>query len=531
MNAQTPPPLADQARMIESLRRPGAFPFPADEVQLIETHISWVLLAGEYAYKIKKAVGLDFLDYSTLEDRRFFCEEELRLNRRTAATLYLDLATITGPPENASIEGNGPVIDYAVRMKRFDDSALLARVLEHTPPPDLAERLAAAVAAFHQSLRGQDGSGLHGQPDEIRSACAQVTASLSAMVDAAEQQHEVRRLSDWSECEGRRLEAQFTARRQAGRVRECHGDLHCGNVLLIDGQVMPFDGIEFSASLRTIDVIDDLAFLLMDLAARDHPQVAHRCLNLYLEATADYDGLRVLRYYLCYRALVRAMVESMQAGRSREQPGLLPEAAARYLAVAAQQTVAARPAIVLTHGFSGAGKSSLALALCNHIGAIRLRADVERSRLYGSGKSSRADKYSAAATEATYEQLARLATAIVGAGWPVVVDATFLKRWQRERFAQLARRLEAPLAIVDFRAPPEVLRARITARSAAGTDASEADLAVLELQLAGAEPIGQDECGLVLRYDACRPLADAELIESWHPLPALLRREGSGAGG
>lgn len=510
--------------MVEALRMEQARANPAGRVELIETHVSWVLLSGDQAYKIKKAVGLDFLDYSTLEDRRFFCQEELRLNRRTAPELYLDILPITGSPEAPAIDGRGPVIDYAVHMRRFESTELLSSVLQRDLPPDLDQALAAALARFHLPLKRSNGSSLHGMPDEIRNATSQVCASLSAMMQAAEGQHALRTVSEWIEGEGLRLESFFAARRKIGRVRECHGDLHCDNIIVREGHVRLFDGIEFSASLRTIDVIDDLAFLLMDLQARGHATLALRCLNHYLEISGDYDGLRVLRYYICYRALVRAMVGLLRGGQSDAPISRAEAGAMRYMQVARRQTLPVRPALILTHGFSGVGKSSLALALCSQIGAIRLRADAERARLYGSGSGVQAGKYSAEADEATYEQLAHLATLAVSSGWPVVVDATFLQRTRRDRFRDLAQSLDVPLVVVAFDAPEAVLRARILERTARGGDPSEAGLEVLARQLATAQPVDPAEPGLLIRYDATRPLAEAQGPEAWRPLPELLRR-------
>ncbi|MCB1900239.1 MAG: AAA family ATPase [Rhodocyclaceae bacterium] len=517
------PDLDGQMRMIAALRAQLAGRTGGPErTELVETHISWVLLAGDEAFKIKKAVGLDFLDFSTLEDRRFFCQEELRLNRRTAPELYLDVLPITGPPEQPAIDGHGPVIDYAVHMRRFAPEQLLTAHLAGEPAPWLGGALASAVAGFHRTLPRSRGSSLHGLPEEIRNATGEVCASLNALVPSATGHHLLREVAAWIEAEGERLDCVFSARRQAGRVRECHGDLHCGNIIAHDGVARLFDGIEFSASLRFIDVIDDLAFLLMDLQARGQPRLANECLNRYLEITADYEGLRVLRYYVAYRALVRAMVSLLQRAESATAVAAAEARAVAYLAVAQAQSRTTPPALVLTHGFSGAGKSSLSLALAAHLGGIRLRADVERGRLYGTGAASRPDKYAPYASEATYERLAHLATLCVASGWMPVVDATFLQRVRRARFHALAAELQARLGVVDFQAPPALLAERIRDRH--GSDASEADLRVLQHQLATAEPLTPDEPGHVLPYDTTRALADAHQPDSWQPLLDYLMR-------
>ena len=313
-----------------------------------------------------------------------------------------------------------------------------------------------------------------------------------------------------SRNEHAKLRETFTARKAGGFVRECHGDLHLGNVALIDGQPTPFDGIEFSEAFRWIDVMSDVAFMVMDLADRRLPRLANRFLNAYLESTGDYAGMAVLRFYLVYRALVRAKVACIRV----RQQGVPADELRRgerehleYLRLAHSLATESRRALVLMHGLSGSGKTTVAQYLIETLGAVRVRSDVERKRLVGleaqarSGSALGAGLYAADLTARTYARLAELARAIVDTGYPAVVDATFLSRSQREAFAALARELGVPFAIADCQAPEALLRERVALRERAARDASEAGLAVLEHQLASREPLTDEELRARVVFD------------------------------
>lgn len=521
--AQDTPAIERQRRMIDALRHARAYDHPVGTVELCETHISWILLAGEFAYKIKKALDAGFLDYRSLEARRFYCEEEVRLDRRGAPDIYLGVTTVSGPAERARFGGHGEAIDYAVRMARFAQQALLSERLRGARfDAGLAGRLADRVASFHRGLPALPAASPHGSPAATRAASARLLRSIEALGAEAPWLQGWEKARDWLVDEGERLDAQFAARRQAGMVRECHGDLHCANIVVLGEDIALFDGIEFSEELRSIDVANDLAFLLMDLQARRRPEMAWHCLNRYLELSGDYEALGVLRYYIVYRALVRCMVESLRALQQPAEAAVASVHAANYLRLARAHRPRGKGAIVLTHGFSGSGKSTLALAFCRRFGAIRLRSDVERARLWGHRGEAGA-RYSAEATEATYARLATLAAGAARAGWVAVVDATFLARAQRDRFRALARELACRFAIVDFAAPAELLRARVRQRQDAGSDVSEADVAVLERQLRSAEPLAAEELADLVRYDATRPLGAADTDAAWAGLNRRLR--------
>ena len=493
--------LADAARHSQSDPRP---------IEIVETHISWVILAGPFAYKIKKALDLGFLDFSTLEKRRFACSEEIRLNRRTAPDIYLDVVAIAG---NATAPrfGAAPVIEYAVRMHRFarEDGLdfLLARGALATADVDA---VAAMIAAFHAQAERSAGTA-HGDPAQVQGdALANfVQMPLDGLNDDARKQLD--HLRDWTLAEHARQAARMEARRRSGFVRECHGDLHLANMVRQNGRIVAFDCIEFSAEMRWIDVINDIAFTLMDLRHCGRPDLARRVQDIYLANTGDWDGVVLLPFYLTYRAMVRAKVAAIRASSA------VPETEAHraamrdclaHLQLAGEFTRTGRGRLIITCGVSGSGKSHLTGGLIEVRDWIRLRADVERKRLAGLAplEQSHSDPqqglYTPAATARVYAHLAALAEPMIAAGMTVIVDATFLRRTQRRAFGELAARLRVPFCILHLDADRTELEHRITTRNALGNDPSEADGTVLAAQLASAEPVTADETAYLLHPES-----------------------------
>lgn len=507
---------------------------------IVETHISYVILAGRRAYKIKKPLRLDFLDFSTLARRRGACEDELRLNRRTAPELYLRVVPILGTPDaprlglEVGAGGGDDAIEYAVEMRRFDPEALFAnRLQQGRVDGALVDALAEGVATFHASLgpvsrpeqpeecerpeqsEPPEQAGQVERPEQSerggapggRRAPAVETArrnlgELLALALEPTLHHRIEALAAWLDARVRALEPILLARARAGFVRECHGDLHLANVALVEGRPVLFDCLEFDLALRTIDVLDEAAFAYMDFLAHGRSDLAARFLNTYLEATGDYEGVPCLPFFTLHRALVRAKVASIRRG----QPGIDASAAARiaadverHVAVAEAQTVARRPLLAVTCGLSGSGKTTVGGALVEALPALRIRSDVERKRLAGLAATARTGSpiggglYDSALSEQTYARLERLARVLLEGGMSVVVDAAFLVRRERGRFRALALAVGARFALVLCHAPIEVLRARVAARQSAGCDASEAGPAVLEHQLTYYEPPADDE--------------------------------------
>ena len=486
--------------LIEALRDARRYPHPADAVEVAETHISWVLLAGDFAYKIKKPLTLPFLDYGTLDKRRACCEAELRLNRRHAAELYLDVVPIGGSAKEPVV-GAEPALEFAVKMRRFDEAQRLDHVCERGElTPTHMRVLAQEIADFHRAAAVAPADARFGLPERVlRPALANIDA-LRSMLAAAEA-HRIAALEEWTLRDYARCEPALAHRKLAGCIRECHGDLHLGNLVLAGERILPFDCIEFNDDFRWIDVASELAFTLVDLLDHDQPALAAALLDEWLARTGDADALRVLRFYTVYRALVRAKVAAIRAGQEENADSAQRDldGARVYLALAETLATPPAPTLTITHGVSGSGKSHAARAQVlgdPHCATVRLRSDVERKRLFGldalaaSGSALDAGIYTPEAHAATYRRLAELAATALQAGWSVVVDAAFLRRSERDAFRHLAASEGVAFSILACEAPVAELRRRVVARTG---DASEATLAVLEKQLTWIEPLANEE--------------------------------------
>lgn len=486
----------------------------AQPVRLIETHISWVLLTDTLAFKLKKPVRLPFLDFTTLAARRHYCEEELRLNRRLAPSLYLDVVDVC---EGPCIDGAGPAIDVALRMRRFADGALWSeQVDEGRLTAQHIDAMAKRLHDFHcvvpvastdsifgsATVRGRITHDLIGATDAWCAAASSSSATRAWPALRAWLLEQLAALAPW-----------WQTRRIAGRVRECHGDLHLANVLQLGDQSTAFDAIEFDPTLRWIDVIDDIAFLAMDLSAHGERRLAWRFVNAYLEASGDYDGMRALRYFMVCRALVRARVMALTDARRSD--------ATNYVELAAAIASGADARLAITHGLPGSGKTFMSQAVIEHAGAIRVRSDVERKRLFGlDALATSHDKvasgiYDAATTARTYARLHDVARGTLEAGWPVVVDAAFLRRDERAQFAALAHAMAVPFTILDCRAPWALLRRRLAQRRSQGGDASEADEDVLDRLRDVDQPLDKHEIIVGIVADAEQPVAPAQMAHAW----------------
>jgi hypothetical protein len=474
------------ATLISSLRDGTCFDHPTGEITVLQTHISYVLLTGTYAYKIKKPVKLAFLDFSTLAMRKHYCEEELRINRRLAPKLYLDVVPITGAAQAPRVNGEGTAIEYAVKMLEFPDADRLDRVAQRNELGESQIReLALSIAAFHDSIAVADRSTTFANSERLRrdvmenfdTLCSQpLPGPVASLLDA---------IRAWSSRTLVDLGGQFRERKRAGKVRECHGDMHLANMAMLDGRIVIFDALEFNENLRWIDVQSELAFLAMDLEYRGLARLGWLLVSAYLEATGDYAGLRVFRHYKVYRAMVRAKVAGLRARQCTSGTPTADEASADVVAhirLAHDCLLSSERPPLITHGLSGSGKSHLCAMLLQVLGAVCVRSDMERQRLVGAGKIGAAELYSAVGIDRTYRALAVHARTIVECGYPAIVDATFLKRRHRKRFLELARELGAPFVILRLNAPMEILEARVARRQAEAKDASEATVDVLRAQ-------------------------------------------------
>ncbi len=516
------PDTISRSTLIVALRDPRCYPHAVDKLHVAETHISWIVLTGPFAYKIKKPVNLGFLDFSTLQARRFYCEEELRLNRRLAPDLYLEVVPLTGSPDRPFVGGTGTAIEYAVKMRQFREADLLDRVQARGELlPAHIDMLARTIAAFHACCDRAPAGEAFGSPENVLEPARQNFLQMAQLPSEPADRERLNRLRSWSEAQGDALRDVFASRQRDGFVRECHGDLHLGNAFLENGVPRLFDCIEFNPNFRWIDVMSEVAFLVMDLQHRDHPDLARRFLNDYLEYTGDYGGLAALPFYLVYRAMVRAkvvLIRSAQPGVGADERQLDLAEYRRFLRLAEGFSAGRRLWVAIAHGLSGSGKSFYAQRLLEHCDAIRVRSDVERKRLGGLApeEASRsplgAGMYTAEATRRTYERLSGLAATALDAGWPVIADATFLERSQRDLLRGVASDRGVPFRILDFQAPEALLRERVAQRGRLGGDASEATPGVLEHQLATAAPLAQDERDATVAIDARDPPPPAQIL-------------------
>jgi len=520
-------PGAGSGNWITGLLQPEAYAHPCEKLELVETHISWVILTGSYAYKIKKPVRFVFVDFTTLEARQHACFEEIRLNRRWRDSIYIEVCPITGSTQAPRMGGEGEAFEYAVRMHQFDPGMLLSHCIERGRL--LASHLEVFgldLARFHQAAAGRPAQPL-GTPGAVRKVVMDNFDMLFSGELPAEDQRLAERVRAYAASWFDDHHELLARRRIDGFVRECHGDLHLNNMLLRDGRIELFDCLEFNAALRWGDVMNEVAFLVMDLESHGRRDLARRFLNAYVEHSGDHAGLGVLPFYLSYRAMVRAKVDQLtriQAGDDRPRTAALLRELEGYLDEAASYSREARPRLAVMSGLSGSGKTWLSVQLVGH-GFIRIRSDFERRRLTGTpldvpvqgdrpAPLAEAEPYAEAVTRATYQAVAERAALCLEAGFSVVVDATCLKTWQRRQFLELADRLGVPLRLFVLEHAAEELETRIRERAAGARDLSEADVRVLHMQMDAREALEPGECRFATVIDQ-RETDPAEVIGAW----------------
>jgi len=502
---------AATSRLIQSLQNEALFDHPVSQFRVLETHISYVLLTGKYAYKIKKPVNFGFLDFSSLDQRKHFCQEELRLNQRLAASLYLDVIPISGSAENPVIGDTASApIEYAIRMRQFDQQELLdGRQEAGQLDPDELVDLARQIAGFHASVPVVDPETSLGKPESVFAAMEDNFTHSRPLLEDDSLLPQLDALEAWTRCTFDRLASAIEERHTKGFVRECHGDLHLANITRFEGQITVFDCIEFNEPFRWIDVAKDLAFLLMDLESRGEFGLANRVLNTWLEYTGDYACLPLMPLYKAYRAMVRAKIALLTRTNTdlpdAERARLL-ESYKTYANLATHYCEIPNRYLLCTVGLSASGKSRVSGDLSAQLGLVRLRSDVERKRLFGLGplddsKSGQGEKlYTPEATEKTYDKLAELAGQLLACGQPVIVDAAFLRESERAKLEAVAEDQGVPFALIHCEAEESVRRERIRQRR---NDASEATEDLLNAQKDWYEPITETEQHHTLTVDSC----------------------------
>ena len=480
------------------LLEPAAYAHPIRDLRVVETHSSWVILTGDYAYKIKRPVRFPFLDFTTLAGRELYCREELRLNRRFAGPMYLQVCAIVKHGARLQMDGVGEPVEFAVRMRQFDTADELATLLEHGQVTIAEiEDFGVALAAIHGTLPQLPS---HREPERTTQMLLEnATQCLAATANDADGVR-VRQCVLQMQDELARLGAVLARRDRQGFVRECHGDLHAGNVARIDGRLQAFDCLEYQAEFRRIDVAQEIAFLAMDLAAHARPTLASAFLNAWLGATGDYHACELLSLYEAHCALVRAKIAALTArsaeGRDRIE---LLDRQHMFSGIASARLQRNPALLILMQGLSGSGKSWLAQRLARELPGMVIRSDLERKRLAGlagqaqSGAGIASGLYAPAASDRVYQHMASLARAVLRGGRHVIVDAAFLRRDLRQVFSTVAAEYGLDAVVVACEAPLATLRSRIEQRGARGGDPSEATLEVLEWQRQHAEAIAADE--------------------------------------
>lgn len=509
-----------QSALIEALMKSSAYPHPVTSIKLVETHISWVILTGTFAYKIKKAVRLDFLDFSSLERRHYFCDEELRLNRRWAPELYLDVIPICGTVGRPIVGGRkGRPVEYALKMLQFPQEAQLdeqlhAGLLHERDMVSLAE----TIARYHDQAKVIEYSNDRESVGKVRAPMLENFSPLRQAIDM----DLLSRVQQWTVNSLRELKPRLIRRRKDGFVRECHGDLHLANLVRLPDGIVAFDCVEFSPELRNIDVISDVAFLVMDLVAHARQDLAYVLLNRYLERTGDYSGMDVFNLYFVYHCMIRAKVAAIRSVERAEVEDREEdiEALKHNLAVAARWIDASPPKLIGMHGYSASGKTWVSSQLMSELPAIRVRSDIERKRLFGLEETGRSDSrpgggiYTDRARTEVYDLLLSIAARLLDAGFNVIIDASFLRRADRQSLTSLAEGRGLFCGLVSTDADRAVLASRLRARRSGGEAVSEADASVLEHQYAHADHLDSAERARTVLVETDSATDPGQIIKS-----------------
>jgi uncharacterized protein len=495
--------------LIQQMLQPEFYPHRVQEpVQLLQTHISYVLLTGEFAYKIKKPTNFGFLDFTTLEKRHYFCQEELRLNQRLSPDLYLAVTVIVQEGEHyhfftdASDPSDESIVEYAVQMREFPQDGLFSHLFQGGKlTPEMVQQLGVVVAAFHAIADTNAAIQDYGSRAAIQQVDANNYSISEAFIGRAQTQRQYDETRAFTTRFFEHHTDWFTQRQMDGKIRECHGDLHLNNVCLYQDKIQVFDCIEFSQDFRNIDVIYDAAFMVMDLEFQDRVDLANLFLNTYLEQTGDYWSAALLPLYLTMRAYIRGNVNAL----ALDDPTISEvdkthslQRSKDYYALAWRYTQRSQGRIVMMSGLSGSGKSTVACQLAQRINAIHIRSDAVRKRLAGLSLRTRGDQggvvdsgiYTPEMTQLTYERMLELGIFLAQQGWSVILDAKYDRHALRQAALETALAAQISIQIVQCTAPITVLRDRLQHRTG---DVSDATVDILEGQISTAEPLTETE--------------------------------------
>ena len=502
--------------VIEAMRAPGFYPAHTAAVALVQTHISYVFLLDQRVYKVKKPVRFAFLDFSTLQRRRHFCHEEVRLNRRLAPGVYLGVCAVVARDGGFALAGaDAPdAVEYAVEMCRLPADRVLSRLVERgAATPELIDQIAARLVAFHAQADAGPAIAAAGDPATVARLMDDDFTEVAALHGDTISAADDRAIQDWCHAQLRRHDALLRRRQAEGRVRDGHGDLHAEHIYCLDdGEVPIVDCIEFNAAFRHRDVAADLAFLAMDLEYRGHPELAARLVATYAAHSGDAELPALVPLFACHRAYIRGKVDSLKSREPEVDAGdraAARDSALRHFALARRYTWSDAPALVVVGGLSGSGKSTVAAALAERTGFVHVNSDRVRKRLAGLAPTDRggAELYTSERSAATYAAMYAAAAEALAAGRGVILDATFQRRAHRDQAAAVGAAAGVAVLFVECRADDAVIRSRLAQRAARDDDPSDADWQVYLGQRRAYEPPASDEPHLTV--DTSRPLADA----------------------
>jgi aminoglycoside phosphotransferase family enzyme/predicted kinase len=495
--------------LIQQMQQPGFYPHPVTEpIQLIQTHISYILLTGEYAYKVKKPMNFGFLDFSTLEKRQHFCQEELRLNQRGAAEIYLEVLPIVQIDEQYHLNGSsGTPSEYAVKMRQFPQSALFTELYDRGElTEDRLTALAEVLANFHADAPSNDYIRSFGRVEKIRQAIDENYEQTEKYIGIAQTQAQFDETRQYTDQLFAEQEALFNRRIEQNWIRECHGDVHLRNIALWQDKILLFDCIEFNEPFRFVDVMFDVAYIVMDLDARDRRDLSNHFLNAYVERLGDWEGLQVLPLYLSRQSYVRAKVTSFLLDDPSVAAAVKQEAiatASRYYRLAWEYTRPTQGKITLMAGLSGSGKTTTARHLARQTGAIHLRSDAVRKHLAGLPLDTPGgpELYTAEMTQKTYDRLLQLGILLAQQGYAVILDAKYDRQSLRQAAIAQAQTANLPLQIYHCTAPLSMLEDRLQQRQG---DISDANVEILQHQTL--EGFSEAEQAYVKQIDTTQPL-------------------------
>ncbi|MCU0538143.1 MAG: AAA family ATPase [Hydrococcus sp. Prado102] len=495
--------------LVKQMQTPEFYPHPVREpIQLIQTHASSVFLTGDYVYKLKKSVNFGFLDFSSLDKRQHFLNEELRMNRVIAPDIYLEVLPITQTGDRFILEGTGNPVEYVLKMNQFPQETLLLNLFERGKlTEEHIEELGKVVAHFHSQTISNEYIRSFGEIDKIKSAIDENYERTKKYIGIAQTQKQYQETKKFTDAFLFDQKALFKQRQDNDKIRECHGDLHLKNICFWHDKIQLFDRIEFNESFRFVDVMYDVAFTVMDLDARKKKDFGNLFLNTYIEQTGDWEGLQVLPLYLSRQAYVRAKVNSLlldDRAISEEDKQSAIKIAADYYRLAWEYTKTSQGQLILMSGLSGSGKSTVARKLAKHINAIHIRSDAVRKHLAGIYVGDRASEelYTPQMSQKTYARLLELGKMLISQGFSVILDAKYDRQNLREPAINYAQSNNIPLRIIYCTATIEVLRDRISQRT---NDISDATVDLLVRQQATTEPFSEREQPYVTTINTTDP--------------------------